>query len=100
MKETAMDLEAYILKNDECIWRVIHDETFLISKDGKYIHKLDEIGTEIWQKIEGNNTVTDIINHICSIFDVEEETAKQDVIEFIQQLSRLNIVALKGKNSK
>lgn len=65
----------------------------------KYINKiykvdLDEIGSYVWQQIDGKNSVGDIINKLENKFGKELVQAEQRVILFIQQLYKNKFIQL------
>lgn len=49
------------------------------------IYTLNEVGSFIWDKIDGKNTEQDIVNAIVSEFEVDETMAKNDLKEFISK---------------
>ncbi|MFA5781191.1 MAG: PqqD family protein [Bacteroidales bacterium] len=53
------------------------------------IFTLNEVGSFIWDKIDGKNTEEDIATAITNEFDVDELTAKNDVSEFLERLNTL-----------
>jgi len=86
--------------DDECIWRVVDNETIIVTKDGKNLHRLNEVSSEIWKVAAGNLTVDEVISHICSEFEVNEGVAKRDVIEFIDKLSHMKLLMLLEKQKE
>jgi len=53
------------------------------------IFNLNEVGSFIWDKIDGKNTVDDIVTAIIDEFDIDESTAKKDLTEFIEKFEKL-----------
>ena len=93
------NLHVYRLDND-CIWRIIDQETVIISKDGKFLHRLNEVGTEIWKLADGSFTTDEIISHVLSEFDVSMQIARQDVLKFIEDLSQLGLLELSSTENQ
>ncbi len=86
---------SYIKRAEEsCIWRIVDDETIIISKDGEFLHRLNEVGTEIWRLADGSLTFDQLIYRICSMFDVDEENMKRDLRAFIEKLSALELIEI------
>ncbi|MGD0711631.1 MAG: PqqD family protein, partial [Bacteroidales bacterium] len=50
---------------------------------------LNEVGSFIWDKIDGKNTEEDITNAITNEFDIDETTAKKDLTEFIEKFEKI-----------
>ena len=44
------------------------------------------ISAQIWELLEEDRTFEDLLAHILSIYDVDEETAKNDLKKTIEQL--------------
>jgi methyltransferase-like protein len=57
--------------------------------DMNEIFTLNEVGNFIWEQIDGKNTEEDIFNAITEEFDIDSDTAKKDVIEFLDRLTDL-----------
>jgi hypothetical protein len=67
-------------------------ETVLMSvQSGKY-YGLDEIGSRIWALIEQPRSLSDVCDILIGEFDVERETCKEDVLEFVNKLVKSNLV--------
>ncbi len=51
-------MKKYIYRvNNECIWRIVDNEAIIITKDGRSMHRLNEVGCEIWEKSDGSCTI-------------------------------------------
>jgi len=53
------------------------------------VYTLSEVGAFIWELIDGKSQIKEIKRAVIDEFDVEEEKAEQDLIEFIKQLYEL-----------
>ena len=81
-----------ICRKKDIPWRIIEGEAIVVEVDkGEIIH-LNETGAEIWNVLDGKMTVSDIIRHICSEFEVGEELAERETMEFVDQLIDMGIV--------
>jgi hypothetical protein len=54
--------------------------------DMKEIFTLNEVGSFIWEKIDGKNSEDDIASAITVEFDIDHQTAKKDLAEFLEKL--------------
>jgi len=59
--------------------------------DMNEIFTLNEAGCFIWNNIDGKKDIDDIVNSLASEFDVDENTAKKDVKDFIERLNTLMV---------
>src|SRR5262249_9364162 len=55
--------------------------------DGSY-YALDEVGALIWELCDGERSLQDIVTELCSQFEATERTVTADVIEFVGELQR------------
>ena len=84
-------------KNPDIITRKIDDEYVLIP-----IHKnignlesvftLNDVGSFIWERINGINKVGDIYRMIREEFQVNKEDAKKDLTDFIIHLEKIKFL--------
>ena len=74
-------------------------EVVLIDRDEGELVRFNEIGSEVWQAIDGRRTVEEIIDHVCDTFEVKRRRAHKDVIRFLTQLQRQELLE-QGDGSK
>ena len=53
---------------------------------------VNEVGAIIWGMLEKGSDVSTIVNGILDEYDVDEQTATADVLEFISYLKSNNII--------
>lgn len=53
---------------------------------------VNEVGALIWGMLEKGSDVSTIVNGILNEYDVDEQTATADVLEFISYLKSNNII--------
>jgi pyrroloquinoline quinone biosynthesis protein D len=56
-------------------------------EDGSY-YALDEVGAMIWELCDGERSLADVIARLCTEFDAHEQTVTADVVEFVDELRR------------
>ncbi len=64
--------------------------TSIILYQGK-MHSLNILGTEIWKLCDGR-TMDDIVTELQKSFDVEEETLREDVSEFLNNMKEESLI--------
>ncbi len=87
-------LTKYIVRSNNLVWRIIDGEAFLMTEDGKKVHMLNKVGTLIWQYADGSLPIKGIISKILERFDIDEETAKKDSLEFINKLVDMKMLTI------
>ena len=50
------------------------------------IYTLNETGAFIWEQIDGKRNVEEIIEALCADYNIDNPTAKRDVLTFIDNL--------------
>ena len=60
---------------------------------GKY-YLLSGSGNEIWDYIQEDITVSEIIDRLQQVYDVDFETCKKSVIEFLSNLEKNHIIRI------
>jgi len=61
--------------------------------DMNSVYTLNETGAFIWEHIDGENSVEDIINKMMEEYEVDFLTASEDVYSFIDDMSKYLIVS-------
>ncbi|MBI5893820.1 MAG: PqqD family protein [Deltaproteobacteria bacterium] len=84
-------VEKIYSKNPDIVFRKIADEFILVPvrhkvADLNCIYVLNEVGALIWEFIDGKRALDEILDSIIEAYDVERETAKNDLLSFINQL--------------
>ena len=92
-----VSIKSQIFGKKDIPWRIIEEEALLVDvHKGEVIH-LNEVGAEVWkvinEKEDEKTSVKDLIEHICSQFEVEKDTAKTDVLEFVNELVQKGLVS-------
>ena len=91
------DLTKCFLKESDFATRSILGETIIVPIKGgvgdlNSIYVLNELGTQIWELIDGNSTITRIIEEICEAYDVGPEEAERDTMEFLSSLEASGLI--------
>lgn len=54
--------------------------------------ELNEVALIIWNNLNGENSVEDLICKISEQYDAEKETIKRDVLGFINEMVNKNVI--------
>ena len=69
--------------NPEVICTKLHEESVLLNmKTGTYFG-LDEVGTVIWERLELNNSFSEIIKYLVEHFNVDQKIVNKDITDFL-----------------
>lgn len=79
-------------KSEDVYWGF--KEGIAVVKDSKndLFFPLDDVGSLIWDMIDGVNTIEDITKEIVNEFDVDKEIAEHDLLIFIDELMDFELI--------
>jgi methyltransferase-like protein len=60
--------------------------------DMKSVYTLNETGAFIWEQIDGKRTAEEIISALITEYDIDSETASNDLIIFINRMKNYLII--------
>jgi hypothetical protein len=70
------------------------DEYIFYDAKGEEVHVLNGIAREIFLLCDGERSVDDLVKNIVDRYEVDEETARRDISELLQNLVDLKLVGL------
>lgn len=90
-------VDGVLRKRDDVVFRKIEDEYILVpmaasSEEVESIFNLNVTGAIIWEKIDGERRIKDIIDEIQSEYDEEAVQLEKDVVAFINDLIDAKLV--------
>jgi hypothetical protein len=74
--------------------KVMDGEAIMINLSNGTYYSMDGVGGAIWEVIEGEHSLEEVVGAIVSQYDVEREVALADVESLVKQLVEENLVAL------
>ena len=95
-------LTRYYGKDSDLVTRCVAGETIIVPVrnnvgDLDSIYTLNEIGTMIWELIDGKSTINRMIEEICKAYDVRREEAENDTLEFLKSLEEAGLLRLRDE---
>jgi len=87
----------YFIKEKDLVTRCVAGETIVVPVksnvgDLDSIYTLNDIGTTIWELIDGKNNVHQIIEAVCNTYEVTPQLAEKDTIEFLNSLAQAGLI--------
>jgi hypothetical protein len=83
-------------KNKDVIARNINGQIVLVpihfSSDGLYAYHLNELGSFLWEKLDQEINPKNLAILVSEEFSIDEETAVNDVNEFLEDLKSKEIL--------
>jgi len=69
------------------------DTVILDSKGRQEVHELNEVAGFVWNLCDGHHDVDSIVEEVCKEFDVENATAKKDVVELLNEFQGKDLLS-------
>ena len=93
-KDYGINLETVINKNLEIDDTDLDGEKVMMNLDKGEYFMMNEVGSRIWEIISEPINVKDIINTLRNEYEVDEETFKDTVIEFLGRLDNADLISI------
>ena len=87
-------LDSVVSRNRDLAWRIIEGNAFIVDSRGNMLHELNETGAHIWKLLDGKRTLRGIASQISEEFEVNKENAQKDVLDFIQELEKKELIKM------
>jgi hypothetical protein len=72
--------------------RVVEGEMVVMDKESEQIHQLNQTASFIWQLCDGEHDRQQIAEELAAAFDVDAETAQQDVADTLEKLEEIGLL--------
>ncbi len=93
-KDYGINLDTVINKNLEIDDTDLDGEKVMMNLDKGEYFMMNEVGSRIWEIISEPINVKDIINTLRNEYEVDEETCKDTVIEFLGRLDNADLISI------
>jgi hypothetical protein len=92
-----MDLGAVLTKNPNAAYRVYDGQATVVMPDRAEVKVVNEVGSVIWDKIDGRRTVGQIVESalesVLEDYDVTPDEARRDIMAFLGDLREHGMVS-------
>ena len=78
--------------NDNVVYRQEENEAFLFNADTTELITINETGCSVWSLCDGTHTIDAMAARIADEFDVDADTARNDVCEYVKKLVDKNFI--------
>ena len=92
------DLKSILSRSPSVVTRKTGNEYVLVPvtsniADMNSVYTLNETGAFIWEHLNGEKNVGDIISALTTEYNIDNETALKDVFSFIENMSKYLIIS-------
>lgn len=90
-------LATRFIKDSDFVTRCITGETIIVPVragvgDLDSIYTVNEVGTRIWELIDGRTPVSRIVEAITNEYEITPEEAEKDIVEFLGSLEAAGLI--------
>ena len=75
-----------VKRSPEAVFRVVDGEAVIVEPGRGLVNVVNEVGTRVWEWMDGVRSVDDIARLVCDEFEVTPEEATRDILEFVNEL--------------
>lgn len=83
-----------IVKPEQVLVRELGGESVLLNLDTESYFGLDDVGTRMWIALTEAGSVESACQRLLPEFEVEPETLRRDVEDFVEALAKSGLVAV------
>ena len=76
----------------DVVWRTMDDGAVLVKPQAGRVRVLNEVGTTIWQLMDGKRDLAQIEATLVEKYDVGPEQAKNDLRKFLRELIERDLI--------
>ena len=90
-----MNMQKEISFPDTVFAQEVDGETVLLDMNSENYFGLDEVGTVMWQTLQEKAVLTDVLQHLLEVYDVEEDVLGKDLLHFVEKLEEIGLLEVK-----
>lgn len=89
-----VSLTSTICPSSDPLAAEIDNEVVLMSIEQGSYYSLDTIGTDIWKRLDGQITVSDLCSALIEEYEADPDTIRRDVLALLQQLAAEGLIEI------
>lgn len=89
-----IELTDALKRTDKATYEIISGEAILIDSEGEAYYSLNQVGTEFWQMLDGQQTIVQHAATIASKYAVEPSMVEQDLLALAVKMMDDALVAI------
>ena len=90
--ETELNLETKLKRSSEPLQAGLDDEVVMMSVEKGSYYSLDPVGARIWNLLEDPIQVSDLIERLMEIYEVDREVCEKETIKFLDSMAKEGLV--------
>ena len=87
-----MNLDQKVTFAETVFAQEVDGEMVLLDMESENYFGLDEVGTSIWQAMQENTDLNEVLKSLLAQYDVGEEMLEHDLVVFVEKLQKSGLV--------
>lgn len=87
-----LTLESVPAHSPDVVAQVVRGEAILVLAERNKVKVLNELGTRIWEMVDGQQSIRQIAARLCQEYEVDLSQAEQDTLEFLAELDERGLL--------
>ena len=89
----SLPASASFARNKSVVFTELDDEVVMLDVDSGQYYELDAVGARIWMLLENKPSISLLRDALTAEFDIDAETCREDLGEFLKRLVELGLIA-------
>ncbi len=81
-----------VVRSASCLSAEVGNETVLMSVENGCYGGLDDIGSDIWRRLEKSVSVAELCGALASCYDASRDAIEKDVLAFLEALRQKEMI--------
>ncbi|MCB0376872.1 MAG: PqqD family protein [Bdellovibrionales bacterium] len=81
-------------RNRNFPWQTLDSETVIIDPENQFSFELNEVGSLIWNHLDGQTSLSKIKERILETYDQNEEEVEMDLLSLVGQLAESHLIQM------
>ena len=88
-----MDLtQRYTIDKDKVTYRIIDNEAVILNLDNGYYYSLNEVGTRIWEAIDKQKSLDQVLSLLKEEYQLPERQLRSDLMGLVKDLEKEELI--------
>ncbi|MBL7196914.1 MAG: PqqD family protein [Candidatus Omnitrophica bacterium] len=88
-----MDLtQRYTIDKDKVTYRIIDNEAVILNLDNGYYYSLNEVGTRIWEAIDKQKSLDQVLSLLNEEYQLPERQLRSDLMGLVKDLEKEELI--------
>jgi hypothetical protein len=93
-QENKLNKDSILQRSESVTFEVVADEAILIDISTGTYFSLNEVGTEFWQMLDGEQTIEQHAAIIAAKYEVETSMVIEDLLELANEMAKDNLLII------